>query len=194
LLIGVAGSAAQAPGGLRPAVLITEVRPRPSDPARSPAAVIERLATFDVNANHRISREELPERMQGLVAGGDRNADAALDANEIRALMHAPSPAPIRVSFRARGSDGLPGVIGDLKLAPAKHARAVVIVSAAHPLPFNVDHPASSVLLAQLKALLDGEEYENFVAAATRLSRGADIRFHTVDGSGGVVPQLPGPR
>ena len=71
MLIGVAAAAAQAPGP-RPAVLITEVLPASfAVPGRSPAAVIERLRSFDANADHRISRDELPERMQGLVARGD---------------------------------------------------------------------------------------------------------------------------
>ena len=39
--------------------------------------VVERLMSFDRNADHRISREELPERMQALVARGDTNADGS---------------------------------------------------------------------------------------------------------------------
>ena len=84
--------------------------------------MIERLVSFDADADGRISRDELPERMQGLVARGDRNADAALDSDEIRALVNAASSGPTRVSFRPQSSEGLPGVIRDLKLPPAKHA------------------------------------------------------------------------
>ena len=58
--------------------------------------MIERLMSFDRNADHRISREELPERMQGLVARGDKNADADLDLDEIRSLMIAASSARVR--------------------------------------------------------------------------------------------------
>ena len=189
ILIGVAAAGAQAPGP-RPAVLITEM-PRASfaGPTRSPAAVIERLVSFDVDADHRVSRDELPERMQGLVARGDRNADAALDAEEILALVGAASSEPARVSFRSQSSEGLPGVIRDLKLSPEKHLRALVIVGA-QKAPRSVSDPASRALLGEMKALLDDEEYENFVAAATRLSRGADLRFRT---SGGVVGGLPEP-
>lgn len=193
ILIGVAAAAAQAPGP-RPTVLITESsRASFADPARSPAAVIERLVSFDVNADDRISRDELPERMQELVARGDRNADATLDSDEIRALVNAVSSEPTRVSFRRRSSEGLPGVIHDLKLPPAKHQRALVIVGAHKP-PRNVNDPASSALLGEMKALLDDEEYENFLAAATRLSRSADIRFRTVGGVVGGVPQPSGSR
>jgi hypothetical protein len=81
-----------------------------------------------------------------------------------------------------------------VKLPPAKHERALVIVGAQRP-PRNVDDPASSALLGEMKALLDDEEYENFVAAATRLARSADFMFGTVGGViGGVPPQPPGPK
>ena len=50
--------------------------------------MVDRLESFDANRDQRISRDELPERMQGLVARGDRNADAVLDWEEIRALVN----------------------------------------------------------------------------------------------------------
>ena len=61
------------------------------------------------------------------------------------------------------------GVIKDLKLAPAKHALALATVSP-HTLPRRVNHPANGDPYAQMRALLDHEEYDNFMAAATRLS------------------------
>ena len=189
MVIGVAAAAAQAPGPRR-AVLITEVPPASfAVPGRSPAAVIERLRSFDANADDRISRDELPERMQGLVARGDKDADDALDSDEIRALVTPASSGSTRVSFRSQSSEGLPGVIRDLKLSPEKHLRALVIAGAQKP-PRRVDDPASSTLLGEMKALLDDEEYENFLAAATRLSRTAD-RLRTVSG---VVGGLARPR
>jgi hypothetical protein len=170
ILIGVAAAAAQAPGPRR-AVLISEGSPASfALPGRSPAAVIERLLSFDVNADGRISRDELPERMQGLVASGDRNADAALDSDEIRALVNAADSEPVRGSFRGHSSEGLPGVIKDLKLTPAKYAGALAIVSA-HKLSRNTSDPTGSDPFGEMRALLDDEEYENFVAAAARLSR-----------------------
>jgi hypothetical protein len=187
MLMGVGAAAAQAPEGVRPAVLITEMPAPSAAAARSPLAVIERLMSFDANKDHRISRDELPERMQGLVARGDSNADGILDSDEIRAVVNAASSERIRVSFRPQSSAGLPGVIGDLKLPPAKHARALAIVSA-HKLPRNVNEPAGSDLYAAMRLLLDDEEYENFAAAASRLSRTAQIRTGIV---GGVVGRLP---
>jgi hypothetical protein len=171
MLMAVGAAAAQAPVLLRSAVLVPEMPPLPPLPLppreKSSHPVIERLVSFDGNADHRISRHELPERMQGLVTRGDRNADAALDSNEICDLVHATSSGRPRVSFRSQSSEGLPGVIKDLKLTPAKHAGALAIVS--------VNEPTGSDLYREMRALLDDEEYENFVAAAARLSRRPQI-------------------
>jgi hypothetical protein len=129
--------------------------------------------SFDGNGDRRVSRNELPERMQELVARGDRNADAALDSDEIHALVNAASSVRTHVSFRSQSSEGLPGVIKDLRLPPAKHADALAIVSA-HKQPRNFNG-AGGDLYEQMRALLDDEEYENFVAAAARLSRSPRI-------------------
>ena len=136
--------------------------------------MIERLVSFDGNADHRISREELPERMQALIARGDKNADAALDLDEIRSLMHAASSARIRPGFRSQpphteSSDGLPGVIQDLKLPPEKHALAFAIVS--RPNLLRTADLTNKEAYGEMRALLDDEEYENFAAAAARVSK-----------------------
>ena len=112
--------------------------------------------------------------MQGIVARGDTNADAALDSSEILALVQTPSCGPTRVSLRPQVSEGLPGVLRDLKLSPAKHLRALVIVGAHKP-PRSANDPAIGAVLREMKALLAHEEYGNFLAAATRLSRIPDI-------------------
>ena len=188
MLMAIGAAAGQAPGPRR-AILITEVRPPAGPGSRSPIAMIDRLISFDANKDKLISRAELPERMQELVARGDTNADSALDLDEIRALVTTAGSPRRSVAFRAQLSDGLPGVISDLKLAPEKHTRALDLVSA-HKLPAKVKGPESTDLYKELKALLDAEEYENFVAAAARLSRGPQVR--TIDGIvegtvGGVI-------
>ena len=190
MLIGIAGAAAQAPE-LRPAVFITEIRNTVvAGLAGSPAAVIERLMSFDGNADNRITTAELPERMQGLVARGDKNADGALDSEEIRALVViAASSRPVNGLSRPQPSEGLRSVISDLKLPSAKHLRALLIVGA-YESSGNINDPASRALREEMKALLDDEEYENFLAAATRLSRSPNIGFGTV---GGVVRRVTKP-
>jgi len=181
LLIGVAARAAQAPSP-RPAVVVSELRAKPFvDPARSPGAVLQRLLSLDANADGRLSRDELPERMQRLFVDGDKNANGFLESTEIRLLVDAAGLERARVAFKPQPSEGLPGVISDLKLSQAKHLRALEIVGTQNP-PRHANDPNSSALLKEMKALLDQEEYENFVAAATRLSRGPQIRLRTFDG------------
>jgi cytochrome c peroxidase len=143
--------------------------PRP----KSHQSMLERFMSFDRNADHRISRAELPERMHGLVARGDKNADAALEAEEIRALFAKASSAPVRPGLRSQPShresfDGLPGVIQDLKLPPQKHAFALALVS--RPNVVRAVGPANNDLKEEMRSLLDDEEYENFMAAAARVS------------------------
>jgi hypothetical protein len=184
MLLGVIGAAAQAPEGIRPALLVREIPPQP---VTSPLFVTERLISFDANADHRISSDELPERMQGLVARGDKNVDGALDAHEVHALVHAAASERISVSFRSQPSDGLPGVINDLKLPPAKHARALTIVSG-HTLPRDVNDPPNGTLFQEMRAVLDDEEYENFVAATVRLARNPLSRVRVKGGAVGDVP------
>jgi len=172
---GPSGHARGAPepveGGPRPAVLIREIRRGPlEDPARSPAAMVDRLESFDANRDQRISRDELPERMQGLVARGDRNADAVLDWEEIRALVNLGAADHVSVNVRAQSFEGLQGVVKDLKLSRKKHELALWIVGR-HALPRDLNEATRSPLFGEMRAVLDDQEYEDFVAATARLSR-----------------------
>lgn len=190
MVIGVGAAAAQGPEGVRPAVLIT---PTPQQTAvgnaRTPLAVRERLLSFDADHDLRISRDELPERMQELIARGDKNANGVLDFDEIDALLNAASSDHTRVGVRFQPSEGLPGVISDLKLSPAKRAQALALL---HRLAPNVNQPAGDEIYNAMKLLLDDEDYENFAAAAARLSKTAAFRMG--GGAGGAnVRILPPP-
>ena len=189
--MGVTPVVAQHPGSVGTAVLI-DAPPPPSSAAaaRSPLAVRERLLSFDADKDLRISRDELPERMQGLIARGDKNANGALDFDEIGALVNAAASERTRIAFRPQSSEGLPGVISDLKLSPAKREQALEIL---HKLAPNVNQPAGGDVYRAMKLLLDDEEYENFAAAATRLSKTAQFRMGGVGGGivGGIVGGVP---
>lgn len=170
-MIALGFAAAQGRDGIHAAMLITTPAPLAFLSANLPLSdVTERLMSFDSNKDHLVSRDELPERMQGLIARGDRNADAALDLVEMGPLVNTESPERNRVFSRPQPSDGLAGVISDLKLSPAKQERAVAIMNAYKATPRGND-PTGRNLYAQMRSLLDDEEYENFVAAAARLDR-----------------------
>jgi hypothetical protein len=146
----------------------------PAPRAKSRQTMIERLMSFDGNADRRISREELPERMQPLIARGDKNADAALDLNEIRSLMTAALSERVRARVRpepphTESRDGLAGVIQDLKLPPDKHALAFAIVS--RPTLLRTADLSDKDANGEMRALLNEEEFENFRAAAARAAK-----------------------
>src|SRR5262245_15041716 len=48
--------------------------------------IVERILAFDKNNDGKITADELPERMQHLIALGDVNKDGALDRDEITKL------------------------------------------------------------------------------------------------------------
>jgi hypothetical protein len=48
--------------------------------------VVERIMALDKNKDGKVTKDELPERMQGLIARGDTNKDGALDQDEVRKL------------------------------------------------------------------------------------------------------------
>jgi hypothetical protein len=169
LLMALGLAAAQGREGIHAAVLVSTPPPLPFLAASFPLSdVTERLMSFDNNKDHLVSRDELPERMKGLIGRGDRNADAALDLEEMGPLVNTEAPERVRVFSRPQPSDGLAGIISDLKLSPAKRERALAI---AYKATHNGNDPTRSNLYAEMRSLLDHEEYGNFVAAAARLDR-----------------------
>lgn len=49
-------------------------------------AMVERLMASDANKDGKLSKEELPERLQSMMARGDKNEDGSLDKEEIMAI------------------------------------------------------------------------------------------------------------
>lgn len=61
--------------------------------------LVERLMAYDKNGDGKVTKDELPERMHGLITQGDLNGDGALDRDEIKKLAERPG----------RGGFGGPG-------------------------------------------------------------------------------------
>ena len=155
--------------GPMPAVLITPLPPQASMPiVLNQTSVVDRIFSFDANADDRIARDELPERMEGKVSLGDKDHDGFLTRDEVFALVGTPSRTRRIQRFNTRGVTSLTEIVADLKLPPATLDRAMDIVGE-QPDPRNLSGPASDGLFARMRKLLDDEDYENFVAAAVRI-------------------------
>lgn len=90
-----------------------------SGPGGGPRAtqedIVERIMSFDKNKDGKITRDELPERMQDLIEKGDTNKDGALDRDEIKKLAADlardgfPGGGPGDGFFPGPGGPGGPG-------------------------------------------------------------------------------------
>jgi hypothetical protein len=193
IIVMSSGTAAgQKQSGVMRAILIT---PLPNQARAMPIAfnhtsVVDRIFSFDANGDHRIARDELPERMEGLVSRGDHNQDGFLSRAEVIALVDRRPSARQVERFTARGAPSLAEIIADLKLPPATHDRAMEIVTE-HTGSRNINDRVKDDLYAAMRELLDNEDYENFVAAATRLRNTPRVFVGGIVGGGVGTPASP---
>ena len=140
-------------------------------------AVVARLMSFDRNRDGKVAADELAERMEGLVARGDRNADGALDAAEVRTLSE--SPQVLTQNFRSlSGGYGFGDSVGqssrthiensidDLRLAEQTQAEAKRIGVA---FAAELESTALANLRTALLPLLKPEQMTQFEADLKRL-------------------------
>jgi hypothetical protein len=140
--------------------------------------VVARLLSFDKNKDGKLTRDELPERMQFLIDLGDTNKDGALDKDEIKKLATTRARRP----EKARGPDFGPGpgpgavqgVVDDLKLSGKKKDLAMAAVKAHQENVRKLMDQARAELLKKMKEILSEEEWKDFEAALDR-PRGATI-------------------
>jgi hypothetical protein len=147
--------------------------------------IVERIMSFDKNNDGKVTKEELPERMQHLIAMGDTNKDGALDKNEIREL--ATTLAAFFETAGPRGPGGFgPGGFGggrpgprggaqaaldDLKLSKKTRTKAESIIKAHQEKVRQLQDQARSDLLAKMKEVLSEEDLKTFTEALDRQPR-----------------------
>ncbi|MEZ5354084.1 MAG: EF-hand domain-containing protein [Bryobacteraceae bacterium] len=85
-----------------------------------PAAMTKRLLEFDRNGDGTLSKDEIPERMQGMIARGDLDKDGSLSAEELKKMAEAPGPGA-RGSGRER-PEGRGGPEGFRRMDPVMAA------------------------------------------------------------------------
>ena len=191
LLAATLNAAAQTPAqALAPIpagiVIAGSASPTSTLPQTPPEVVVARLMSFDRNHDGRITVDELSERMQGLVARGDRGGDGALDATEIRDLAIAPAKVQVKSLGSITGSGGygfgdeigfssrmhIEGAIDDLRLASDRRERAIAIGTA-----FADARKKESLaeLMATMTPLLSEEELKAFTLLAEQSAQLAGI-------------------
>jgi EF hand domain-containing protein len=149
--------------------------------------IVERIMSFDKNKDGKITKDELPERMQDLIARGDTNKDGALDQEEVKKLAADLARDPTFPGFadrrgpgdgfgpRGRGGrggfgpgGGLERALSDLKLPDKKKEAAEAIVRAHQAgIPKLMDLARADLLL-KLKGVLSEEEFKNIKASLDR--------------------------
>jgi hypothetical protein len=159
--------------------------------------IVERIMSFDKNKDGKITKDELPERMQDLIARGDTNKDGALDTAEIKKLAtdlarngsfrrfddrggpdarFRPGPG---VGFPAGG--GIERVLEDLKLSDKKKDTAETAVKAHLDNVRKLMDLARADLLLKMKDALSEEEFKTFKVALDRRPA-FGVRFNGRDG------------
>ena len=181
--------------------------------------VVERIMAFDKNKDGKVTKDELPQRMQHLIELGDTNKDGALDRDEITRLatrlaagpggfgvggairVAGPGPGPgLRGGFGVGGNvrfapDFIEGVVDDLKLPAGKRDEAMAAVKAHQENVRKLMEQARAELLEKMKGILSDEEFQDFAAALDR-PRGVTAFFvGPRDGPrGGGQKKLPPPQ
>jgi hypothetical protein len=159
--------------------------------------IVERIMSFDKNKDGKITKDELPERMQDLIAKGDTNKDGALDKEEIKKLVtdlakngdlrrfadlgspRGPGGGGRGGPGRGAGRFGPPGPAGpganfkravdDLKLTGAKKDKADAAVKAHEDNVKTVTELARADLLLKMKDILSEQELNKFKDGLDRL-------------------------
>jgi hypothetical protein len=156
--------------------------------------MVERIMAFDKNKDGKVTKDELPERMQELIARGDANKDGAFDKDEIKKLTADLAGAGPRRGFGAGGGFppfggfGPPVVIeralDDLNLSEKTKEKAEAVVREHQENIRKMVDLAQVELLLKMKEVLSAEEFKNFKAALDRQPGFGDQPF----GRGGRPP------
>lgn len=165
----------------------------PFAPTMSVDDIVARILSFDKDKKGKVTKNDLPERMQFLVDLGDTNKDGALDPGEIRALVArrngdlarggrdrvriGPGGGPTRGLTGVPDFDNRPDpnaierAVEDLRLSGGKKEQALAAVKAHKENVRKLMEQARAELIEKMKAVLSEEELNDFKAAMDRPRR-----------------------
>jgi hypothetical protein len=151
--------------------------------------IVDRLMAFDKNKDGKITKDELPERMQGLIAKGDTNKDGALDKDEIRKMASTLGQDTFAGAFGGRrgagagfggpkgrfgggGPRGGPGApqaaLADLNLSGKTKEKAEAVLKTHQESVRKLLEMTRSDLLVKMKDVLSEQEFKTFKANLER--------------------------
>ena len=153
----------------------------------NPDNIVDRILSFDKDKKGKVTRNDLPERMQVLIDLGDTNKDGALDRDEIKKLVGSRANAPGFVAAasgvgRVRPS-ATESLVKDLKLTEQKKEQALLAVKAHEEHVRRLMEQLRADLMQKMKEILNEEEFQNFKAAMNRPRGGPDSLITAPDAS-----------
>jgi hypothetical protein len=135
-------------------------------------AVVQRIMSFDANGDGKITKEELPERMQHLIALADTNKDGVLDREEVRGLAVTLDGLGLLNSGGGPLPPGGKGgpfnfvkAVDDLDLSGETLDKARKIAREQQDKIRKLTDDVRGDLLAQMKEILRDPDYRAFKAA-----------------------------
>jgi cytochrome c peroxidase len=145
--------------------------------------VIARIVGFDRNADGRIDRDELPERMRDIVARGDRNGSASLDRDEVRVLVSSDFAAglgfgitradlPIVLNLRPAPEATVEALLGDLGLDALRRDAALVAIASDREEASNAGAASVERFRNEVQALLEAKQLFALTSILERQLRG----------------------
>ena len=123
--------------------------------------LVERVMVFDKNKTGKVAKEDLPERMQHLIALGDTNGDGCLDRAELVKLAMSKSARGPNQG-RAFSTADAERALARLPLVEPAKTKAQAAVDAHKEATRKAGDQRRANLLQQMRETLSEEQFKRF--------------------------------